>query len=158
MRPYFCGVPAMLSLVILLASLIPQEGHPVRWSFQARGGSPTEMVVQLEAHIEHGWYMYDLVLPSDEGPLPTEIRFSPSEAFSLRGGVAGPAPKEQYDPNFAVQVRYHSGSPIFQQRIQRHTTEAFQIMGEVEFMCCNDVSCLPPKVVPFEIAEPAQSQ
>lgn len=130
----------------------------MQWNMQAREVGPHELVIEMKAHIEQGWYMYDLDLPSDAGPLPTVVRFSPSEAFSLLGAVVGPSPKEQYDPNFGVMVRYHSGAPTFQQRIQRHSKEAFMIMGEVEFMCCNDVTCLPPKVVPFALSVPAQPQ
>jgi thiol:disulfide interchange protein DsbD len=72
------------------------------------------------------------------------------------GPLNEPVPKEEFDPNFEMQVRYHPGNPRFTQRIKPATANGFVVEGEVEFMVCNDVTCLPPTAVPFRIEVPAQ--
>lgn len=145
---------AMTVLQLLLLSIFPHGpgDHPVQWSFQAVTDGPGPVRVELMATIEEGWYMYATELPSDDGPLPTVIRILPADHFVLQGPVEGPEPKEQYDPNFGMVVRYHSGSPVFTQYILPSATGDLWLEGEVEFMCCNDKTCLPPRVVPFRLA------
>jgi thiol:disulfide interchange protein DsbD len=53
-----------------------------------------------------------------------------------------------------MQVRYHSGTPVFVQVFQPTTPGLHVVKGEVEFMVCNDKTCLPPEVVAFSIDLP----
>ena len=84
-------------------------------------------------------------------PIPTTIRFAPSEHFAVAGQLDEPAPEEVFDPNFEMQVRYHSGTPRFVQAMNATTTAPFRLSGEVEYMVCNDKTCLPPVAVPFTV-------
>ncbi len=109
------------------------------------------MDVMLTAQLEEGWHLYATELSSDQGPIPTSFRFMPSDAFEVAGVLMEPEAKEEYDPNFAMTVRHHSGRPVFSLPIMRKSKEAFTVEGELEFMVCNDKTCLPPEVVRFSI-------
>lgn len=142
----------MLALLILLASFatVPDTG-PVTWRFQAQRTADGSVRVELTTEVEAGWHIYATSLPSDQGPIATSIRFTPSDAFVLVGSLEEPAPKEVFDENFGMDVRYHEGSPAFAQVVRPVAPGAFDIEGEVEYMVCNDKTCLPPVVVPFKL-------
>jgi hypothetical protein len=126
-------------------------GQPIAWSFTAVPGTNGEVYIELTATAEEGWHLYATVLPSDEGPIPTTFEFAPSVHYEKVDGLQEPEPKEEYDPNFGLMVRYHSGNPRFVQRIKATGPDDFVVEGQLEYMCCNDVTCLPPLKVPFSI-------
>lgn len=142
----------MLALVSIIASLILMgPGNPVKWHFQAGSDGNGSVRIAIRSEVEPGWHIYATSLPSDEGPIATSIRFRPSPDYALIGALEEPAPIEVYDPNFGMDVRYHEGSPAFAQLIKPSRPGAFDVEGEVEYMVCNDKTCLPPVVVPFKL-------
>jgi DsbC/DsbD-like thiol-disulfide interchange protein len=145
----------MMQLLLSLTLLLSMPKHPATWSFAAVATEGDKVEVTLTAQLEEGWHLYATELPSDQGPIATSFRFSPSEAFTA-GKLVEPAPKEEFDPNFAMVVRHHSGAPVFKLPIVRRTADAFTVEGELEFMVCNDKTCLPPEVVKFQIPVPAR--
>ncbi len=126
-------------------------GGPAVWSFSASAQGSGHVNLEMKAVIEKGWHMYATVLPSDQGPIPTVFRFEPSDAYVPAGGVQEPVPVEEFDDNFGMVVRHHSGQPAFILPIDAKNNDPFIVKGEVEYMLCNDRTCLPPTVVPFEI-------
>jgi DsbC/DsbD-like thiol-disulfide interchange protein len=152
-------LPAMAMIIALLVAWSSNfaPSHPVGWSFAAIPEQGGAVRIEMTATMEPGWYLYATELPGDEGPVPTIFRFKPSEQFVLVDAIQEPVPVEKYDPNFAMQVRYHSGTAVFVQDIERKDTSAIVVEGELEFMCCNDHTCLPPRIVPFSIPIPGGS-
>ncbi|HQW05030.1 MAG: sugar transporter [Flavobacteriales bacterium] len=144
-----------LSILITLLTGLLTPAPIVQWHFVVQPAGTGAVQVELEARTVEGWHIYATKLENDLGPIPTAIRFTPSEAYSLLGPLVEPDPVEVYDPNFEMNVRYHEGSPRFVQRIEPTTKEPFVVKGEVEFMVCNDKTCLPPEVVTFTIDVPA---
>lgn len=145
-----------MCVLALLASavLFTQPGSPAQWAFGATVHPDGSTWVELRATVDEGWHIYATQLPSDLGPLPTEVRFSLAEACALEGPLMEPEPVEEYDPNFGVQVRHHSGQVAFRQQVRVRGAGAI-VRGEVEYMACNDKTCLPPVVVPFHVELPA---
>lgn len=139
------------SLCILLWSMLAVPGEPVKWSFQALPQGNGEVLVQFIANLEEGWHVYALTLPSDQGPLATSIRLNPSNTFEFVGQLQEPTPVETYDPNFAMVVRFHDGAPVFTQRIRPRQGGTVVLEGEVEYMLCNDKTCLPPVALQFKV-------
>lgn len=131
----------------------PTPAGPVKWTFTS-GITDGRVHVDLIATCEEGWHIYALALPRDDGPLPTLIRTTSAGTFKP-APVEEPAAEEVDDPNFGMRVRYHSGTFTFRIPIERLTNEAFAVAGEVEFMACNDRTCLPPQVVAFSVPIPA---
>lgn len=139
-------LPTLMSLIA-----VPQPFGPVRWSTEASIAADGSVRVEIVAHCEEGWHIYATALPSDQGPLPTVFRFTPSNAYSALGVLQEPQAVEEFDENFGVQVRYHSGDAHFGLAIKPATSAAFSVEGEVEYMACNGSTCLPPVLVPFKI-------
>ena len=125
---------------------------PVTWAFTATPAKDGLVAVELTATVGEGWHIYATRLENDLGPIPTTIRFTPSEAMQPVGELVEPKPDEVFDPNFEMQVRYHSGSPVFVQHFKPTGAGDPVLKGEVEFMVCNDKTCLPPEVVTFVLA------
>ncbi len=149
----------MIQLLLPVAFVLSTSGEPpVSWNFSSHATEQGQVVIRMEAVADAGWHIYATELENDLGPIPTAIRFTPSNHFAFVGPLVEPIPKEEYDPNFEMQVRYHSGKALFEQRIKPTSPKVFELEGEVEFMVCNDVTCLPPTIVPFRIKVPTQDQ
>ncbi|MCB0770348.1 MAG: hypothetical protein KDC00_08080 [Flavobacteriales bacterium] len=148
----------MLQLLFSLSLVLSTHaGPPVSWNFSSQVDDDGTVQLRLEAVAEEGWHIYATELENELGPIPTTVRFKPSKDHELLGALVEPVPMEEFDPNFEMQVRYHSGKPVFTQRIKPFTSGSFVVEGEVEYMVCNDVTCLPPTAVPFRIGVPAQA-
>ncbi len=144
---------ALLSSVLLLMASA-MAGGPVTWSFGSATGANGQVEVQLKATCEEGWHIYALTLPRDDGPFPTSVKVNTATDHKA-GAVVEPRPEEAYDPNFGMDLRFHSGTVVFTVPVERTGTAAFTVTGEVEYMACNDKTCLPPAVVPFSVTVPA---
>ncbi len=156
------ALPAVLRLLLLVPAMgmLVQvwAGGPVTWAFTAAAMGTDTVQVRLTATCEPGWHIYALVLPSDQGPLPTEVLLDEAPAYSALGAPMEPAPVESDDPNFGVKVRYHGAEVTFSQYVSRNTKLAFVIAGNVQYMACNDMTCLPPRNVPFTVNVPSTDQ
>lgn len=142
----------MITLLLLLSLFFPSEpSSPVKWKFAASAAGDGMVHIELRTVVEDGWHIYATNLPSDQGPVATSIRFKPSSEFTFHGELSEPKPIEVFDPNFGMVVRYHDGSPVFEQVIKPVRPGALLVEGEVEYMVCNDKTCLPPVVVPFRL-------
>jgi thiol:disulfide interchange protein DsbD len=137
---------ALLSLWLSMAL----TGSPAQWSFSAVQRTDGLVELHCQATLEEGWHVYATTLPSDHGPIATTIQLKDPEAFTLVS-LQEPPPVEEYDPNFAMVVRHHSGSPRFVLVLKPNTKGPLVVEGEVEYMLCNDKTCLPPVGVPFKV-------
>lgn len=146
----------MLPILALLLSFGFQAGGPVQWQGAVVPTTGDSLVVQLTAVCEEGWHIYATVLPREDGPLPTVFRFEPADGYVLAGAFQEPEAVEKEDPNFGMLVRYHADTVRFVQPVLRTRPEAFTLHAEVEYMVCNDQTCLPPVTVPFQLAVPAR--
>jgi len=142
--------------ILLLAALLtaPNADPVVAWKFKVVSIDQGLMAVELIATIQEGWHMYSTTLANDDGPVPTTIHFTASDSYKLISPLVEPTPEEVYDPNFSMQVRYHSNTARFIQRLEPKGTGSFVLKGEVEYMVCNDKTCLPPTTVSFVLDVP----
>ncbi len=124
---------------------------PVAWHAAAAATDDGKVMITITAEVETGWHIYAMELPADEGPLPTEFRFPESDAYKVSIPLTEPEPQEEFDQNFSMTVRHHSGTPQFTMLIERQSDSPFTVNGEVEYMVCNDRTCLPPVVVPITV-------
>lgn len=127
--------------------------QPVKWetSYKETSDSTGELI--LKASIEPNWHTYSQTQRGD-GPLPTVFNFVKTVDYDLINSVAEPDPIRVHSDIFDADVAMFSIEATFTQKIKRNTKKAFDIRGEVEFMCCNDIQCLPPKTIKFTIKVP----
>lgn len=126
-----------------------QIENPVSWSYAAKKISNTEAIIYLKATIEDSWHIYSQQLKPG-GPNKTVFSFTPSKDFSLVGKTIEPKPITEYEKVFKMNVSYFENQVVFQQKIKLNKPST-TVKGMVEFMVCNDKSCLPPAEVKFSI-------
>lgn len=125
--------------------------EPVKWSFSSKKTGDAEAEIIFTATIDKGWHLYSQDIP-ENGPIPTEFVFEKNKSFSLVGKVTEPKPITEKDPNFDnMLLKFFAKKAVFKQKIKVLSNKPVTVKGYVTFMCCNDVSCLPPSDVPFTV-------
>ena len=138
----------MLALIALVAQA--QILTPVKWKIKLddKGGAPEKEIV-FTATADKGWHLYDMNLP-EGGPVSTSFTFDTLNGAELIGQpVPSVKPTTVYDEQFAMNLRWYPGTVSFIQKLKVTDPAKFKVEGEVEFMACNDETCLPPDQIPF---------
>lgn len=138
----------MLALIALVAQA--QILTPVKWKIKLddKGGAPEKEIV-FTATADKGWHLYDMNLP-EGGPVSTSFTFETLNGAELIGQpVPSVKPTTVYDEQFAMNLRWYPGTVSFIQELKVTDPAKFKVEGEVEFMACNDETCLPPDQIPF---------
>ena len=138
----------MLALIALVAQA--QILTPVKWKIKLddKGGAPEKEIV-FTATADKGWHLYDMNLP-EGGPVSTSFTFETLNGAELIGQPdPSVKPTTVYDEQFAMNLRWYPGTVSFIQKLKVTDPAKFKVEGEVEFMACNDETCLPPDQIPF---------
>ena len=138
-----------ISLLLLGVSLSGQIQDRVKWSFELNDLPSAEKELIFKAVIDKGWHIYDMNLPKT-GPISTSIIFETIQGAMLTGDPESSVPPaEALDKTFNMTLRWYSNEVSFIQKIKLSDVKKFKVTGEVEFMACNDETCLAPKRIPF---------
>jgi len=146
-----------LILLIFLLSGVPelkaQVLNPVTWEFRVNKLTKADSELIFTATIDRGWHLYSQDIPSG-GPIPTTFTIEKGSGFFLIGKIVEPKATEVFDKQFNMKVKYFSDKVEFRQKVKIMSDKPVVMKGVLEFMCCNDESCLPPSEVPFEFTLP----
>jgi thiol:disulfide interchange protein DsbD len=124
--------------------------HPVKWDVKFIDKESAEKEIVFTAECEKGWHLYDQNLPSG-GPVSTSFNFETIQGAELVGAaVASVKPTEVYDDMFDMKLRWYPGKVSFVQKIKVTNPSKFKVLGEIEYMACNDENCLPPEREDFK--------
>ncbi|WP_428328058.1 protein-disulfide reductase DsbD domain-containing protein [Mucilaginibacter sp.] len=142
----------LLAVTILVMSISAkaQIEAPVKWSYAAKRISATEAVVFLKATIQDGWHIYSQTV-KDGGPIKTSFTFAPAKEYALLGKTTEPTPVTKYEKSFSMDVSYFEKTVIFQQKIKLKSANVSIVKGQLEYMTCNNMKCLPPEDIDFSI-------
>ncbi|RZK56942.1 MAG: sugar transporter [Pedobacter sp.] len=135
-------------LVLFNAIAFAQLEKPVKWQYKAERISKNEAVIHLKAIMNGNWHIYSQTIQS--APMKTSFTFSPSNDFSLVGKTAEPKPITKYDKVVKMNLSYFEKTVVFKQKIKLKKS-ATVVKGKLEFMACNDKSCLPSEEIAFSI-------
>ncbi|AUC20701.1 thiol:disulfide interchange protein [Polaribacter sejongensis] len=140
-------------ILILLLTLgftsYAQVFEPVKWTTSVEKVSETEYNLVAKASIDRGWHLYSQNVPED-GPIPTSFTFEENEGYSLIDNVVEEEGHTIDDPVFNMVIKFFEDSATFKQKVKITSTELTAIIGEVEFMVCDDSRCLPPTYIDLE--------
>lgn len=140
---------SILLLVFVTLAVQAQIHQPVKWKIKLEDSKFAEKEIVFAATIEKGWHLYDMNLP-EGGPVSTSFTFETLQGAELIGQpVSNIKPTVVYDEQFAMDLRWFPGAVTFTQKVKILDPKKFKIEGEVEFMVCNDETCLPPDRVSF---------
>lgn len=140
------------SIMLALMALVTQAQilTPVKWKINLddKDGAPEKEIV-FTATADKGWHLYDMNLP-EGGPVSTSFTFETLNGAELIGQpVPSIKPTEVYDEQFAMNLRWYPGTVSFVQKLKVTDPAKFKAEGELEFMACNDETCLPPDQIAF---------
>lgn len=139
---------------VMAFELNAQVLTPVKWNFSFKSISKNEAELVFTATIDKGWHLYSQDIPAG-GPIPTKFTFEKGMGFLPFGKISEPVATEVFDKQFNMKVKYFSVVAVFRQKVKVMSAKPVVVKGSVEFMCCNDESCLPPTEEPFEFTLPA---
>jgi len=148
-----------ISIAFTLLALVSfgQIYEPIKWKHELKiTGEGTANVI-INATIDEGWHLYGLNLPKN-GPRATSIVFESLGNAKKVGDLQAPSKLlKAYDANFDMELNWYAKNAIFIQSISFTDAAKVNVKGYIEFMACNDQSCLPPSQRPFSLALKAQA-
>ncbi|MBA2613227.1 MAG: sugar transporter [Bacteroidetes bacterium] len=145
----------MKKLILLLASLFvffgtkAQQQNPITWQVSYKSTSATEGEIIVTPRVEKGWHSYSQKVTAD-GPVPTSFKFSESKQYTLVGKMEESNVNEEFDKAFDAKIFVVTDKSVFKQKV-KFTKSGFNLAFKIEFMCCNDQMCLPPKIVDLTV-------
>ncbi len=126
---------------------------PVNWTATYVEKSTTEGEIVFTAVIEKKWHIYSQ-RPTDVGPIPTSFTVTPNANFQLLGSVVEETAHEEFVAAFDAKVFVFSDKAQFKQDVIRKNNKSFTVNTSLEFMTCNDLQCLPPSTLVFNVVVP----
>lgn len=143
----------LLAAIFAVGSVAAQR---VTWKSSVEHLDGDEYRILFEAAIPAPYHMYDMG-PYDDGPLATAFVFDPGEGVRLDGAVKQlSAPERNYDSTFEMEIGTFAGKARFAQQVTLTAPEA--VLGvQIEWMICDDQSCMPPDDTQFAITLPGGS-
>lgn len=139
---------------MLMASIALQAQilEPIHWDVKLKPINNTEYQVVYHATIDEGWHLYNMNLP-EGGPVSTSFEYETVKGLSLNGKVtASSKPVTKKDEIFGMVLSWFVNDAVFIQKIKVTDAKSFHFKGHVQFMACNDESCLPPTPYDFEFS------
>ena len=141
----------LIAAIALSVASFSQIFEPIKWSYELKNTGKNSATIVMKASIDKGWHLYGMTIPKD-GPRPTTFVFEELVNAKLEGGVSSKSKLlEVYDPNFDMKLNWYKDAAIFEQKISFDDFSNVRIKGYVEFMACDDQSCLPPNQDYFDL-------
>lgn len=136
-------------LMILASTSFAEILTPIKWTSDFKKINSKTAVINFNATIESGWHLYSTQLPED-GPVPTSIKWTKLDGVKLSGSITpSRPPHEEIDMLFHLKLGWWERNITLSQKIELTDTASYKIEGSINFMGCNDKSCLPPQKEDF---------
>ena len=138
-------LPLLLFLGFFAARAQVQDAP--EWEVTSSNSNPSageEITLTFTAAVPTDWYMYSNDFDPDLGPMLTEAEFEANPSYELVGDFTPVSPKEKYDDIWEGNIRYFTGTAVFQQKL-KVLDPAGEISGLVTYQICTDVTgqCIP---------------
>ena len=136
----------LIALILLLGLQIQAQIYdPIKWTTSVEKVSDSQFDLIITATLEGGWHLYSQNKVGDDGPIPTEFSFKDSlNTYQLVGKVIEGKGHTEHDKVFDMVIKYFEKEAVFKQRINVLTDKKIIINEVVNFMVCDDTTCLPP--------------
>ena len=129
-----------------------QINNPVIWNYTAKKTADKTYELHITASINTNWQLYGQGSGRELEPTTT-FTFIKNPLISFDGNVKELGkPEKYYDKNFKAELKYYVNTVDFVQKIKVRSAITTVVKGTVNYVVCNDKSCLPPKDVPFAIS------
>ena len=139
MKNVVFGILTFLFAINLNAQIL----DPVSFTTSIEKISETDYNLVVTANIDSGWHLYSQHVPED-GPIATAFQFKSNDQFQLVGETSEGKGHTVDDPVFQMKIKFFENTTTFKQHIRLLTNDKIDIVGEIEYMVCDDTQCLPP--------------
>ncbi|MCC8020029.1 MAG: thioredoxin family protein [Rikenellaceae bacterium] len=138
----------------LMAAMAHGQTDVVKWSAATENNPDGTVSVRFTADIEAGWHIYDMQ-EYDLGPTSTSVTVLSAAGLEPVGRVTEVTrPTRKFDELFDTEIGYHEGRAVLEQRV-RVAGAAGTLEVEIEWMACDDRTCLAPQSVELTVTVPA---
>ncbi|MBK8090241.1 MAG: hypothetical protein IPK31_21375 [Chitinophagaceae bacterium] len=144
----------LASVTFLLVSLLSfaQSGTKVKWDYSVKKISDKKYEVRMIATIQPGWHLYSQTQSADAIALPTKISFAKNPLITVSGSAKEVGKvTDAFDKATQSRSRFYSNKVEFVQIVTLKNNIKTSIVGDVEFMVCDDRQCLPPDKTKFSV-------
>lgn len=141
---------AFILFFTLTPRLFSQTADPTKWTAVYTALNDKEGELVITGLIDKGWHTYSIRKTAD-GPIPTSVNLESSKNFELVGELTESDAHEVYDKAFDTKLFVFDDKAVFKQKIKLNTKPGFTIKLKIEYMCCNDMMCLPPKTIDLSV-------
>ena len=141
-------VAFLFAFTMLSFAAFAQLEKPIKWSYFAKRVNKTEALLYLKAKLDTRWHVYAQSVKSDAMRL--KFNYVSSKDFKLIGKTIEPKPITKYDKTVKMDLAYFENEVVFQQKIKL-TKSPMVVKVKIEFMVCNDRSCLPADEITLNI-------
>lgn len=132
-------------LVLFITNLFSQK-DPIIWNAAYFPQKDDKGFIEITGMLEKGWHTYSTKITGD-GPIPTSFTFQPASFYKLDGTIQEIGAHEEYVAAFDMKLSLFSDKAVFRQGVRVTGEKGGKIKISVEYMCCNDNMCLPPKTI-----------
>jgi hypothetical protein len=142
----------LLSSLLAITSLVKaQISDPIKWTFSAKKKAANTYEVVMSAVFAKPWHLYSQTTP-DGGAPPTRITFKKNPSLTIDGKVKEVGSmKTVYEAVMQSQVKYYYEQVNFVQIVKVKGNIKTNLIGEIEYVVCDDKQCLPPANKAFNI-------
>ena len=136
-----------------MATLVfAQSGTKVKWDYVIKKIGDKRYEVRMVANIQPGWHLYSQTQSADAIALPTTITFAKNPLLIVSGKTKEVGKVvDAFDKATQSRSRFYSKKVEFVQIVTLKSNVKTSIVGDVEFMVCDDKQCLPPDKSKFTI-------
>lgn len=143
----------LLGFSFFLAAVIKAQLNPVSWNFSAKKLGTNTYEIRMTATIQNGWHLYSQHQPEDAIAIPTTFTINPNPLLTLNGKIKEMGKIEKFmDKKLGLSANQYSNKVDFVQVVNVKGKAKTNFSGSVEYQTCDDVKCLPPKTVTFNVA------
>ena len=147
----------LICLSTVFFTVNAQIVEPVKWSYKVNALSDKEFEIIFTASIEKNWHLYSTQIPTDDpdaiAPVPTGFYFEDNDNIVLVDEIIEKSKLiTKFDENFEMDLSYFANEAVFVQKVK--IQKPTQLVGFIEFMCCDDTRCIPPAEFDFSINLP----
>ena len=122
---------------------------PVEWSFEVKPIEEGVYEFIATAQIDDKWAIYSQHT-GEGGPFPLEFTYDNN--VSLIGNTLEESiPIKKMSELFEIEVIKFEKKAVFTQKF-KPTGDNKSFSGTLQFMCCDNLRCLPPTDVEFDVA------
>ncbi|MCX8080688.1 MAG: protein-disulfide reductase DsbD family protein [Bacteroidia bacterium] len=136
--PYFA--------LLFILNVLHAQKDPVRWVAKYTPQRDGRGIIEITGLLDKGWHTYSTKTKAD-GPIPTSFTFQPAPFYQTVGDIQEIGVHEEYVAAFDAKLALFSEKATFLQYVNVPGPKGGKVKITVEYMCCNDNMCLPPKTI-----------